>query len=315
MEHNGKGNSASWLETEAGKQVQARLTESRTLQALDHLLQRLDTLEKAVDRLGDAMHQGPGMIAMVGDMADEAYRQADARGVSIDERLRVALALAERLTEPEMVAKLDGLLKMADQAPGLMAMAADMADEAYRKADADGVSIDQRLQVALQMAEKLTAPEMAEKLDGLLKMADQAPGLMAMAADMADEAYRKADVRGVSIDQRLQVALQMAEKLTAPEMAEKMDSLLQLADQAPGMIAMAVDWLDESFKAANESGFDPKVLSHVAGAANTALTRAKAEHPTKSGGIFKMLGALKDEDRQKGLGFLLNFLKYFGQKL
>lgn len=257
MEHNGNVHSVPWTDTEAGKQVQARLSESRTLQALDHLLQRLDTLEQAVDRLGVLMQQGPGLVAMVGDMADETYRQADARGVSLEQRLRVAL----------------------------------------------------------EMAEKLTAPEMVAKLDGLLQFADQAPGLMAMTADMADEAYRKADARGVSLDQRLGVALEMAEKLTAPEMVNKLDSLLQLADQAPGIIAMAVDWMDESFKGASESGFDPKVLTQVAGAANTALTRAKDEHPTKSGGIFKLLGALKDEDRQKGLGFLLNFLKYFGQKL
>jgi hypothetical protein len=257
MEHNGNADSVVWSDTEAGKKVQARLTETRTLKALDHLLQRIDTLEQAVDRLGDAMRQGPGLIAMVGDMADEAYRKADARGVSVDERLRVALALAERLTAPTMVSKLDGLLTLADQAPGLLAMMADMADEAYRKADAGGVNIDERLQVALQMAEKLTAPEMAAKLD----------------------------------------------------------SLLQLADQAPGMIAMAVDWLDENFKNASENGFDPTVLAHVAGAANTALTRARAEHPVKSGGIFKIMGALRDEDRQKGMGFLLNFLKYFGQKL
>lgn len=257
MEHNGNAKSVSWTDTEAGQQVQARLSESRTLEALDHLLQRLDTLEQAVDRLGTLMQQGPGLVAMVADMTDEAYRKADARGVNVEQRLSVALALAEKLTAPEMVAKLDGVLQLADQAPGLMAMTADMADEAFRKADARGVNLEQRLGVALAMAEKLTAPEMVEKLDGLIKFAEQAPGLT----------------------------------------------------------AMMVDWLDESLRKASEHGFDPQLLSHVAGAANTALSRAHAEHPAKSGGIFKLLTALRDEDRQKGLGFLLNFLKYFAKNL
>lgn len=257
METKGNGAAGSWTETQAGKQVQAKLSEARTLEAIDHLLNRIDTLEKAVDKLSNIMQQGPGMVAMVADMADESYREADARGVSIDERLKNALLLAEKLTAPAMVEKIDSLIKLTDQVPGLVAMVGDMTDEAYRQADAKGVSIDQRLGVALQMAEKLTAPEMGEQLTALLKLADQMPGIMAMMVDMADEGMK-----------------------------------------------MAV-----------EKGFNPETLTAVAGAANTALTASYAEHPAKSGGIFSLLFALRDPDRQKGLGFLLNFLKYFGQNL
>ena len=60
------------------------------------------------------MQTGPGMVAMVTDMADEAYREADASGISIDERLSNALQLAEKLTAPTMIKKLDGFLKFAD---------------------------------------------------------------------------------------------------------------------------------------------------------------------------------------------------------
>ncbi|PHN05911.1 DUF1641 domain-containing protein [Flavilitoribacter nigricans] len=257
MEMSGNGTSVSWLESEAGKQVQARLSEPRTLEAIDHLLERIDTLETAVDKLSDALRQGPGMVAMVGDMVDEGYRQADAQGVSIDERLKSALKIAEKLTAPEMVAKIDGLISMTDQLPGMMAMVGDMADETYRQADA----------------------------------------------------------RGVSIDQRLGVALRMAEQLTAPEMAAQLENALQLSQQMPGMVAMMVDMVDEGMKRAVESGFDPQTLTRVAGAANSALTEAYAEPPARVGGIFSMLRALKDPDRQKGMGFLLNFLKHFGQKI
>lgn len=257
MEMNGNGTSVPWTESKAGKQVQARLSEPRTLEAIDHLLKRIDTLESAVDKLSDVMRQGPGMVAMLGDMADETYRQVDARGVSIDERLKNALTIAEKLTAPEMVAKIDGLITLTDQVPGMVAMIGDMADETYRQADA----------------------------------------------------------RGVSIDQRLGVALKMAEQLTAPEMAEKLENALQLANQMPGIVAMMVDMVDEGVKTALDNGFNPETLARVAGSANTALNQAYAEPPAKVKGIFSLLRALKDPDRQKGMGFLLNFLKHFGQNL
>ncbi|HFA47685.1 MAG TPA: hypothetical protein ENJ95_01560, partial [Bacteroidetes bacterium] len=216
MDTNTNGATASWSETEAGKKVMARFSEERTLNAIDHLLARIDTLDKAVENLTTFMRQGPGLVAMKVDMVDEMYREADAKGVNIDERLKGALDIAEKLTAPEMVEKLDGLLKLADQMPGLVAMKVDMLDEAYREADAKGVNIDERLGAALNIAEKLTAPEMVEKLDGLLKLADQMPGLVAMKVDMLDEAYREADAKGVNIDERLGAALNIAEKLTAP---------------------------------------------------------------------------------------------------
>jgi uncharacterized protein YjgD (DUF1641 family) len=201
------------------------------------------------------------------------------------------------------------------QGPGMVAMLGDMVDETYRQADAKGVNIDERLKNALLIAEKLTAPEMVAKIDALITTTEQLPGIVAMIGDMADETYRQADARGLSIDQRLGVALNMAEQLTAPEMAEKLQNTLQLANQLPGIAAMMVDMLDEGVRTAMDKGFDPQTLSRMAATANTALNQAYAEPPPKVGGIFSLLKALKDPDRKKGLGFLLNFLKHFGKNL
>lgn len=308
------GSFAAWESTPAGQRIQARLSEERTLNAIDHLLARIDTLEKAVEGLTTVLNQGPGMVSMLTDMADEAYRKADSSGVRIDERLQNALAIAEKLTAPEMVERLDAVLKFADQAPGLMSIAADVADEAYRKADASGVRIDERLGVALQLAEKLTAPEMLEKLDGVMQLSNQAPGMVSIVADMADEAYRQADEKGVNLDERLKVALYMAERLTEPSMVQKLDEILDLSERLPGMIAMSIDMFDDRMAQAKEQGYDLKTLYEVSTNANHALTSARNE-PTKKIGIFGILGALKDPDRQKGLGFLMNFLKYFGKNI
>ncbi|HHM21911.1 MAG TPA: DUF1641 domain-containing protein, partial [Bacteroidetes bacterium] len=209
----------------------------------------------------------------------------------------------------------DKLALLMQQGPGLVAMTGDMVDEAVRNADARGVNVDERLKNALAIAEKLTSTEMVDKLDKLLKVADQMPGLVAMTGDIVDEAYHNADARGISIDQRLRAGLEMAEKLTDPTFMKKMDGLFNMANQMPGLIAMAVDSYDEQMKKLNENGFDPRTLMEVAGNANTALTNAMNEPPAKVGGIFGLFRVLKDPDRQKGLGFLMNFLKHFGRKI
>ncbi len=199
MDTEKNGSTALWPETEAGRKVRARLSDERTLEAIDHLLARIDTLEKAVEDLNVLMRQAPGLVAMAGDMLDDTYRQAEANGVNPEERLKNALHLANKFTDPEMIKKLDGLLL--------------------------------------------------------------------------------------------------------------------LGERMPGIISMIFDSMDEKMQMAMAHGFDPRVLSQTAGNANTALTNAMAEPPAKVGGIFGLLRAIKDPDRQKGLGFLLNFLKHFGRQL
>jgi uncharacterized protein YjgD (DUF1641 family) len=253
---NTNGTAPSWADSPAGQQVQARLSEEKTLQALDRILARLDTVEESLAKLSDAMHQGPGMIAM----------------------------------------------------------AADMADEAYRKADAQGINLEDRLQNALTLAEQLTAPEMVDKISQLTEFASQAPGLVAMTGDMLDEAYRRADASGISIDERLGTALTLAEKLTAPDMVGKLDDLMSLANQLPGIIAMGVDTLDEGLRQARANGLEPETMVEWASQFGRAMREAQ-ETPAKPVGLFGMVTALRDRDRQKAMSFSLNFLKALGKQL
>ena len=193
------GTSTLWPDTEAARRIQARLSEDRTLEAIDRLLMRIDTLEAAVANLADLMQRGPGLVAMAGDMMDEAYRKSDEAGVNLDHRLKNALFIAEKLTQPQV--------------------------------------------------------------------------------------------------------------------AESLDKMIQLGEQMPGMMAMTVDILDEGMKRAVANGFDPQSLVQTASTTTIALSRAKAEPPAKVGGIFGLLRLIKDPDRQKGLGFFMNFLKHFGRNL
>lgn len=254
MNNNG---ATTWQALDAGQQLQNTLKDERILSGLDHLLQRIDTLENAVNKLTVVMEQGPGMVSMV----------------------------------------------------------ADMADDTYRKAAADGVDLEQRLHNALSIAEKLTAPAMVEKLNTVLEFTDQAPGLISIGMDAVDDQLRRASANGVDVEERLKNALHVAEKLTAPEMTEKLDQLLILADQAPGLIAMAADSFDEQMKKLNLSTIDVDGLLEIARQASVAVSDAKQMPEAKVGGIFSMLRTMKDPDRQKAIGFVMNIAKAYGKQL
>jgi uncharacterized protein YjgD (DUF1641 family) len=215
MNANGNG-TKGWLDTQQGQQLQHTLESEHTLSGLNHLLARIDTLEKAVDRLATLLEQGPGMVSMVADMADESVQKAAAQGVDVQERLENALQLAERLTHPQTLAGLEKVLVLADQLPGMASMFADMADEAYRKAAARGIHLEDRLQASFQLLEKLTDPETIENLTPLLDMAERMPGILAMFVDMADLAYAEFhkqgfDPRSLKVVQKAAQALSRAQ--------------------------------------------------------------------------------------------------------
>jgi len=254
MKSNGN---TTWMETPAGKHLQESLSSEKVLKGIDHLLQRIDTLENAVEKLTLIMEQGPGMVSMVTDMADEGYRNAAAKGVDIEERLKNALNLAEKLTAPAMMEKLEGLLTFADQAPGLISMTMDMVDEGYKRSAQNGVYIEERMGNALAMAEKLTAPAMVEKLDGLLTLADQAPGLLSMMVDSFDEQMSRMKKEGVDME---------------------------------GLVELAKD-------------------------TGIAFANANKMPEAKVGGFFSMMRTMRDPDRQKAIGFLMNIAKAYGQHL
>ncbi|HHS95920.1 MAG TPA: hypothetical protein ENJ45_04955, partial [Phaeodactylibacter sp.] len=175
-----EANKNGYASTKSIQHLQARLNEDRIVLAIDRLLDRIDVLEKTVEHLSALVEQGPGLTAMTIDMVDDTVNQAKDRGVDIDQRLKAALHLAEKLTAPEMVEKLETLISLANEAPGLTAMTVDMVDDTVKQAKDRGVDIDQRLKAALHLAEKLTAPEMVEKLETLISLANEAPGLTAM---------------------------------------------------------------------------------------------------------------------------------------
>jgi len=90
--------------------LQEKLNDPQVAGVLVRLLDRMDSLEKAVDALATAVQEVPVMMSVVTDAVDDAYAQAAAQGIDLDERVRDTLVLLERLTAPETAAALDKLL-------------------------------------------------------------------------------------------------------------------------------------------------------------------------------------------------------------
>ncbi|MCB0065078.1 MAG: DUF1641 domain-containing protein [Caldilineaceae bacterium] len=269
--------------------LEARLNNPETASALNRLLDRMDAIEAAMQQLSATIGQGPALVAMVGDMADDAYRTAAASGINVEERVRNGLHLLTRLTEPKIIAQLEGLLALAEQAPGLAAMAGDVVDNAYRNAATHGIDLEARTTTALHLLNRLTEPKMVEQVEGLLALADQVPGFLAMTGDVVDDAFRSATNAGVDIEMMIKqggVAVQRFSNLmSSPEFTALMDS---------GML-------------------DPKAVK-LLGEAATALVESQQQHPQKIGPVG-LLGALRDPDIQKALGFFMTFAKAFGQRI
>ncbi len=165
-------------ETQGIALLQERINEPETAQRISRLLDRLESIEAALERVEQALARGPALVSTFADIADEAADKAQASGVDLHERIRVSLALAERLTDPATVAAMTGLLArldkieevtaLLDDLPGFISMMVDAVDEIYQGAEAVGISIDARVRSTFALGEKLTAPATVDALDQVL---------------------------------------------------------------------------------------------------------------------------------------------------
>jgi|GEM_PF-2537178 len=370
MDTNGK--TTSWVETPAGQQLQERLNDEQTLQSIDHLLERIGTLEEAVERLTGLLQQGPGLVSMATDIADETYRQNEQQGIVLEERMTNALHLAERLTAPRMVEKIDRLFEVMEMTPEAFEMLGGVSQDVMVRIREDDLQPDERIKVALQLAERLTRPVMLERLDQMLPLLEMAPEAFEMLGGVSQDVMARIRENDLKPDERIDVALQLAERLTQPVVLERLDQMLpllemapevfemlsgivqdlmqkaetsqidparriaavghllgeltepetieqleqglQLLKQLPGMAAMLTDTVDEGINDFCETGPDPQALIEIFMSACQAATNARKER-YPSMGIWSMLRAPSDPDRQVAIGFLMTFLKKFGQSL
>lgn len=293
--------------------LRKRLQDPDTQDALLRLLDRLDTIERTVDRLERLDAQLPMLLSTATDVVDAELTRAADRGVVLDERTREALALAEKLTEPQTAAALtrlmdrldqmEDLAALADQVPGVVATSVDTLDDALTRAADRGVVLDERAREGLHLLEQLTEPETAralaavmdraDQLEDLMQLVDRAPDAIATVVDMLDAEVAKAYARGHSPEETLR---------------QTVGTLGRLGEL----------FRTDEFEALLDSGvLDPEALN-VVGSLGAALVDTQKEATrgkTPKRGVFGLLGALRDPDVQHAIGFLTQFAKKFGQNL
>lgn len=99
---------------ETAPDLQQRLRDPVTAQALDHILERLEPLARLADAAALLTTQLPGGVAMLVDSADEIAARLEARGVDLGKGLTHGSEAALRfgaIMDAEKVASLEALLR------------------------------------------------------------------------------------------------------------------------------------------------------------------------------------------------------------
>lgn len=273
---NGAGNSAVPL--------QKRLEEPEVVAAINRLLDRIDALENTVDALNRAVKEGPALAAIATDAVDEAMQRAANNGVSVEERVQNALVIAEKVTDKPAVDTLSKAMDLAKEAPGLVAMMADMFDDTVRNAAQSGIDVEARVKSTLQLAVQLTEPKTMNALQSALMMAAEAPEFMAMVADMFDAHVHRVSNEGIDIEARIKGLLSLIGKVTDPGTTKALESVLG------------------------------KEAVQIVGALGNALAQSDLQS-IEPVGPMGMLKKLRDPDTQRALGFATSFAKALGKEL
>lgn len=146
----------------------------------------------------------------------------------------------------------------------------------------------------------------------LAEASQQAPALMSIAADTADDWVSQKAKEGIDINQRLGAGLELLIKLSDPQVIQAIEDGLETVRMAPGLVAMATDVIDD--KLTNNPLLSQENLDLVNKVVQ-AISMANHDRPIKVGGLFSMIRAMQDPDRQKAAGFMMNILKNLGKTL
>jgi len=269
---------------------------SDTARLLASIDARLARLEAGLTPLTDTAAHGADALAAITDTVDDAVGRLSEAGVDVDERVRVALRLAERLTDPATAARLEQGLDIAEQLPGLVAGVTDTADGVAARLAAAGVDVDERIRVSLALAERLTDPRTAAQLHQALDLAEQLPGLVAGVTDTVDGVVARLSEAGVDVDERIRVSLGVLDRLTDPKAMTQLNRMLEILVRPEFLKVVSGDAVE------------------IVGDASAAMVEARGGE-AEPVGPFALLRSLKDPDVGRALSFGLRFARRFGRVL
>lgn len=246
----------------------------------------------------------------------------------------------------QLETRLERSEKALQEMPGVAATAVNTLDEWTAPLRQEGSEWPERLPALLNLAERLTQPNVLEALESVAKHADQflpwikmladVPGLLSASVDGFDENMADLKNNGVDLQERgralLQVALQASDPRTLnllSELLHQRDTLLMgvhAMRDIPGIVSMAVDSLDEFYKHYDLSGHDFGQLLHslrhgildihtVSLVASAGEALASSEQDYQPASLFTLLKALGEPEFRNSMGFLLSFVRHFSRSL
>jgi len=195
-------------------------------------------------------------------------------------------ALLERIDArlERIEARLALLDPLIGAAPGLLGLAGDTVDDFARELG----DLDERLRALVALVERITRPDTLAQLHTALDLLDSSPSLLAIAVDTFDELAREAAARGLALER------------IVPELARAIETGLRLLSS--GQIQHLLD----------SDLLTPGAIEAV-GKAARALATAK-QGPESKLGLFGVLGALREPEVQRAVGFAIDVARRFGAK-
>ena len=96
---------------------------------------RLARLEQTLEPIAELSAHAPALIATAGDIIDETALELG----DVDERVRGAIDVLERLTRPKTLEHLRKLVDIVEDAPNVVATGVDIVDELMDEAAQEGI--------------------------------------------------------------------------------------------------------------------------------------------------------------------------------
>lgn len=266
----------------AQEHLLARLSEPKTAEALDRLLDRLDVISFGVDAI------------------DGLLRRSEVVADSIADSLKDLKTLAD--SSPGGENFLQSLPKMAKAGSQ---MAAVTQTPAFQNLIESG------------LIETLGDPKTIEAIKLLLGKLE----LAVFALDAVDGFIRRSDVIADNVGVSLQDLRSIGETFNAEKLKPFVTALPQLLESGTrladsGLLDHLPQFTDAAVTLANSGLLRPDVVNVMAevGATVTKSYQDAKKEPERKTSLFGLIGALRDPDIQRSLTLLLDVAKHYGPK-
>ena len=276
------------------ERLRQRLNDPETAETLLHILDKADIIALTVDSMDGLLRRGDEIIESVSDGVREMRDAVPANEVNIQKTTQAVAEALPSLTE--------ALPQITESLPHLLALTQQLRDPTTSQA------LDQILNKMELVAFTLNS------LDSFLQRSD-------VVIDSVVKGVQ--EIREMAPSDEMNLLVTLAEtlpELTAmlPQLIESLPKLLALLPLLSGVIAQLQTILEsEEFAALMESGvFAPQTVGIVGQAGGALVESYEANQATpQSVGMFGLVGALRDPDIQRALGFFIDFGRRFGQAM